>query len=198
MTVHDLGPAARSMAQVAGAITDDQLSDPSPCPDWPVGAVLDHVMGLSLAFAGAAEKVPDQGGPTADAARLPADWRATLPRRLARLAEAWTDPAAWEGMTTAGGVTMPADVMGVVALNELVMHGWDLARATGQEFAVEPADAAACLTFTEQFSGPGQDEARAGLFGPELPAPKDAPAFHRLLAGAGRDRGWQPPQGVSK
>ena len=53
--------------------------------------------------------------------------------RLDQLAEAWADPAAWEGLTEAGGLTMPAEVAGTVALDEVVLHGWDLARATGQD-----------------------------------------------------------------
>lgn len=61
-----------------------------------------------------------------------------MPRQLTDLVEAWRDPAAWAGMTEAGGVRMPAEEMGVVALDELVLHGWDLARATGQPFRCEP------------------------------------------------------------
>ena len=48
------------------------------------------------------------------------------------MAEAWQDPAAWEGMTAAGGVDLRGEVAGVVALDELVIHGWDLAKAIGR------------------------------------------------------------------
>jgi hypothetical protein len=53
---------------------------------------------------------------------LDPEWCTQLPRRIVELAEAWRDPAAWEGTAEAGGVTMPAEVMGVVALDELVLH----------------------------------------------------------------------------
>ena len=58
--------------------------------------------------------------------------------RWMQLRPAWRVPAAWEGMTQAGGATLPAPIAGQVALNELVVHGWDLARATGQSF--DPAE----------------------------------------------------------
>ena len=73
-----------------------------------------HIGGLSLAFAAAAGKEfgPLTDTPPADDAPLDADWRSAYPQRLAALAAAWKDPAAWEGMTRAGGVELPAEVMG--------------------------------------------------------------------------------------
>jgi uncharacterized protein (TIGR03086 family) len=67
---------------------------------------------------------------------------------VVELAAAWRDPAAGEGMTEAGGLRMPADVMGAVALDQLVLHGWDLAGATSQSFTCDPASTAAVLAFT--------------------------------------------------
>jgi len=45
------------------------------------------------------------------------------------LAGAWQEPDAWTGMTVAGPVEMPGEIAGLVALNELVIHGWDVARS---------------------------------------------------------------------
>ncbi|HKT04536.1 MAG TPA: TIGR03086 family metal-binding protein, partial [Rugosimonospora sp.] len=122
--------------------------------------------------------------------------RTVLPGRLRELAEAWRAPAAWEGMADAGGVTMPAEVMGVVALDEVVLHGWDLARGTGQKYGCDPASAAAVLEFTRNAARPDNAPLRAGLFGPVVAVPEDAPAFERALGYAGRDPAWQaPPRG---
>jgi uncharacterized protein (TIGR03086 family) len=96
-------------------------------------------------------------------------------------------------MTEAGGVRMPAEVMGAVALDELVLHGWDLARATGQPFTCEPASTAAVLSFTEASAQPEQAASREGLFGPVVDLPEDAPPFDRALGFAGRDPAWTPP-----
>jgi uncharacterized protein (TIGR03086 family) len=166
-------------------------------PGYPVAALLDHFMGLSMAFTWSARKTSrpegaDESGPgQATAEHLDPGWRTLLPQRLAALAAAWRDPAAWEGMAQAGGLTMPAEVAGVVALDELVLHGWDLARATRQPFTCDPASAAAVLAFT---SASAEEEAsREGLFGPVVKIPDDAPPFDRALGFAGRDPGWSPP-----
>lgn len=202
MQMLDLDPAAREVAGLLDGVSDDQLGDPTPCADTPVAALLDHLMGLSLAFTWAARKTPPpEGGATAPglgpaaAEHLDPRWRDQLPRRLTDLVAAWCDPAAWEGMTQAGGVTLPAEVMGVVALDELVLHGWDLARATGQAFACDPASTEAVLAFTRESAQPEQASNREGLFGPVVDVPEDAPAFDRALGFAGRDPGWTPPPG---
>ena len=98
----------------------------------------------SLAFAAAAGKEfgPLTDTPPADDAPLDADWRSAYPQHLAALADAWKDPAAWEGMTRAGGVELPAEVMGNVALAEVVIHGWDVARAIGAPYDERSGDIA--------------------------------------------------------
>ena len=101
---------------------------------------------------------------------------------------AWREPSAWEGLTEVAGVRMPAPQMAVVALDELVLHGWDLARSTGQSFTCTPANTAAVLEFTHASAQP--DRARDGLFGPVVDVPADAPAFDRALGFAGRDPAW--------
>ena len=101
---------------------------------------------------------------------------------------AWYASSAWEGMTRAGGVDLPGEVAGVVALSEVTLHGWDLARATGQDYACDEATAAVLTTFVEGFDPAGTP----GLFGPALEPPPDADIFDRVLARAGRDPGWTP------
>ena len=193
----DLQPAAGEVARLLDGLPDDALDRPTPS-DIPVAQLLDHLLGLTLAFTMAARKETPEGGsqpPTSSAADLDPAWRDELPRRLDELAAAWKDPAAWDGLTEAGGVTMPAEAMGVVALDELVMHGWDLARATGQDFHCDDASAAAVLEFTAQSAGPEFAAQREGLFGPVVPVAEDAPPLHRALGFAGRDPGWTPPAG---
>ncbi|MGP4100060.1 TIGR03086 family metal-binding protein [Nonomuraea sp. KM90] len=196
MSKIDLESAAREVVRLLDGVTDDRLGDPTPCAGTPVAGLLDHIMGLSLAFTWAARKTtPSEAGSgqgAAGAAQLDPEWRTLLPKRLDELVESWRDPKAWEGMTEAGGVTMPAAQIAVVALDELVLHGWDLARATGQPFTCSPADTAAVLEFTTAAAAPEQAAGREGLFGPVVEVPEDAPPFDRALGLAGRDPGWTP------
>jgi len=197
-TILDLGPAADQVKALVAGVTDDQLPAQTPCEGTSVATILDHFMGLTRAFHDAATKTPPpqgavQPGPgTASDANLDPEWRQRLPEQLDALAVAWKDPAAWEGMAEAGGVTMPAAVMGLVALDELVLHGWDLARGTGQSFACDPASTQAVFEFTSQAAEPEQAASREGLFGPVVDVPAEAPLFDRALGLSGRDPAWSP------
>ena len=186
----DLGLAARRMATLVAGVRDDQLQDPTPCERYSVGDLLDHVGGAALAFAAAARKEPLEGAPSGDVANLPSDWRSRIPADLQVLADAWRAPEAWRGMTRAGGVDLPGEVAAVVALDELVIHGWDLARATGQPSGYDGPGLDAVHGMVQQFRGAGVE----GLFGPPVPVPDDAPLLDRILGLAGRNPAWGPPR----
>ena len=109
------------------------------------------------------------------------------PQRLADLARAWQEPAAWEGMTRAGGVDFPGEVGGLIALAEVVLHGWDVARAIGVPYDADAATTQACLEYLGQFDPAGTE----GMFGPAVSLPDDASAFDRIVAMSGRDPAWR-------
>jgi len=199
----DFRPACTALAAVVTGIRDDQLAGPTPCPAYTVADLLDHVDGLALAFTAAAAKQPLPGGgaaPAADGSRLGDDWRRRIVGRLDALAAAWQDPAAYDGLTQAGPVELPAEVAALVALDEVVVHAWDLARATGQEYDVDPPAVEACLAFAASFEppadgpadGPGDGPGDGGLFGPPVPVAADAPVLERLAGATGRDPRWVP------
>lgn len=187
MTVpYDLAPAAVEIGRLADGVTERQFDDPTPCPGWPVAVVLDHLIGLTDAFTDGARKTPrhDTPEPTAD---LPAGWRDLLRTRLEALVEAWRDPASWAGEATVGGVTLPAELTAAVVADELVVHGWDLARGTGQPYRPDPVLVRAALAFAERFA-----DLEGGPFGPSVAVTADAPPFDRLLGATGRNRNWTP------
>ena len=112
-------------------------------------------------------------------------WRGALPKLLDELAEAWGTPGAWTGMTRAGGVDLPGEVAGLVAMDELVVHGWDLAPATGQPYEPDAASLEAAHGF---LLAAAQDPTRGGgIFGPVVPVPDDAPRLDRVIGLSGRD-----------
>lgn len=188
-----LEPATTAVADVIGRVRDDQLADPTPCTGSTVGDLLDHVDGFCAAFTAAARKAPppQSGRSSADAANLGADWRDALPRKLAELAAAWSEPDAWSGTTHAGGLEMPAATTGLVALDEVIVHGWDIAAATGQRIAFPDDLVQAAAGWVEETVAAHPLGSR-GLFGPPVDIPNDAPPLDRLLGRTGRDPSWQP------
>lgn len=186
----DFDPPVRQLRALLLGIDDDELTAPTPCPDWTVAALIDHLMGLSVAFTQAARKRPDTPAPVPAAHHLTHHWRSRLPVLLEELVTAWRDPAAWTGTAQAGGVTMPATALGTVAMNELVMHSWDLARATGQEYATDPRILEVLIEFLSQ----GPAEGSPGTFGPVLAVPSEPTLLDQALSLAGRRSDWRPPR----
>jgi uncharacterized protein (TIGR03086 family) len=159
-----------------------------------VGELLDHVQTLAQAFAKAAAKVDDEmtsgPPPPPDAARLGDDWRERIPNLLDALASAWNDPAAWTGNSKVGGLEMPGEAIGVVALDEVVLHSWDLAVSTGQAYEPPAELLPALVPFLQHVAEPEMAPAREGLFGPVIAVPEDAPLFDHILGLAGRNPNW--------
>ncbi|WP_250009453.1 TIGR03086 family metal-binding protein [Actinoplanes sp. M2I2] len=190
----DFDPPVRVLRALLLGVDDGELANPTPCPGWSVATILDHLMGLSVAFTQAAHKRADDpvtaSAPEPSALHLTRHWRSRLPVLLEDLANSWKDPAAWTGTSQAGGVTMPAAALGHVAMNELIMHSWDLARGTGQEYFVDPRMLEPLIEFLAQ----GPAEGTPGLFGPVLPIDDEATPLDQALALTGRDAKWRPPR----
>ena len=159
-----------------------------------MAGLLGHVGGFAKAFTAAASKDlgPMTSQPPGDTGGgLPPGWRDEMTRDLAALGEAWQSADAWTGMTQAGGVDLPGPVAGRVALDELVVHAWDLARSTGQAYECDEATLREVESTVRQFRN-GNDGAIPGLFGPVVAVPSDAPALDQLLGLTGRDPAWSP------
>jgi uncharacterized protein (TIGR03086 family) len=188
----DLNESTRRVALAVRGVSDDQLESPTPCEAMPVGLLLAHLHGLAIAFRDAARKIQ---GPTTrtppdpSTLELAANWRELIPARLEELAAAWDETGAWAGTTMAGGVTLPAEEAGLVALDEVVLHGWDLAVATGQDYDVDPGVLAALEAFCAAI--PDEPESRNGLFGPRVAVGEGATRFDHVLGLAGRDPRWR-------
>jgi len=189
----DIEPAAQRMADLVATTPDDQLLLATPCPEARVGDLIDHVGMFAERFLASARKdtgdrsVPPRP-PHLD--ELGPDWRERIPRDLLAMAVAWGEPAAWEGVTVAGVIEMPAEVVGLVVLDELVVHGWDIATATGRPFAPPIAEVDAAMSFVSTFEAPRD----GSLFGPVVPLADPQQPLDRLLALTGRDPGWRPPR----
>jgi uncharacterized protein (TIGR03086 family) len=182
----DFTPACERTANLLKNVTDEQLNGPTPCEKLRLRDLVGHVGRLASAFTAAARKDfgPLTDTPPVEGAPLDEDWRTAYPERLAELAKAWREPAAWEGMTRAGGVDFPGEVGGIVALTEVIIHGWDVAVATGQHYDIDPATLEAVFPHVAATAEQGPVE---GLFGPAVPIADDAPLLDRVIALSGRE-----------
>lgn len=183
--------AAGAMAAVVRNITADQLANKTPCTEYDVRALVNHILfwGPSEAGAGRKESVPQPAATESDVDLTAGDWRGDLLALLADISSAWAPASAWEGETTMGTPhTLPASVMGDMIMGELVVHGWDLAVATGQRLDL-PADTLAHLL--DAAGGMAAQGRELGMFGPEVTVAADAPALDRVLGLTGRDPAWK-------
>ncbi|MER7690378.1 TIGR03086 family metal-binding protein [Streptomyces sp. NPDC097610] len=182
-----LAAAAAPTVQIIRHITSDQLDATTPDSEWTVRQLLHHLLHWAPVLEGAARKEAVAADPAADLVRD--DWAVRLEAHIDRLVRAWGNQSAWEGTVPLGGHELPALVVGGVMLNEWVVHGWDLARATGQT-AEWPDDA---LEYLYHHLSKSVERGRAeGMFGAEVAVPTEASAMDRLLGLSGRDPQWTP------
>jgi len=169
----DLAPTTSRTSAVVAAVADDQLDAPTPMGQ-PVRVVIHHLLGLSTAFRDAAAKAT---GPTTstppgpEEGPLPDGWRTEVEDRLLELSNAWRSPDAWAGTTMAGGLELPSTVCGLIALDEVLLHGWDVARATGQPYRPTDPECEAVLPIVTPASDAPDGSGREGLFGPVVAVP---------------------------
>lgn len=163
------------------------LDAPTPCEDWDVRGLVAHLLGTTEAMrrVGAGEPL-DRDDPWGTGGHdVQEAWRDQLGDRLIAVADAWAAPEAWEGDAMDGAMAR-ADI-GDLAFLEVLLHGWDLARATGQEVEVDDALAELARELLDKHGETGRS---MGAFGPEVEVDDDASPLDRALGASGRDPGW--------
>lgn len=184
------------LAIVIGGIEPAKLPDPTPCTEFDVALLRDHVIGWLTTFSAG---FADSGGraPRASLDGYHASEDASAAAAVVRQASADLTAAVRGGAAERplwlGEAAMPGELALGMILWEYLMHGWDLARATGQPWAPPAEAVAASLEFapamlTEDYQGVGKP------FGPAVPVPDSASPLDRLLGLSGRDPAWRPPR----
>jgi uncharacterized protein (TIGR03086 family) len=184
--VIDVKPAGDRMIEVLDGVTDDQLSGPCPCTDYTVGDLVDHIDHFSRLFEALARHDPvglQGAGAGPSPVHLDPDWRAIVTGRVQVLAEAWDDPTAWQGENNMPGSELSNQTWGKITLTELVVHGWDIATATGQPFELPDVTLRACLDHVGAFLPNAPVPA---LWGPPVEVDRGATLVDRIVATAGR------------
>jgi uncharacterized protein (TIGR03086 family) len=184
-----LAAVLADLARVVGGITPEQLHDPTPCTELDVGQLRNHVLGWLSTFA-AGFTDPNGQAPRADinGYQAPAD-AATEVHTAADLLDRAIRSGAAERPLRLGDSAMPGELALGMILWEYQVHGWDLARATGQPWSPPAAAAAESLTFapamlTDDYQGEGK------AFGRPVDVLDDDPPLDRLLGLSGRDPRW--------
>lgn len=158
----------------------------TPCPDWDVRALLNHVLGtLALGRALLADAPPTVSMGPGELPEVDLVGDDALKAYRAGV-EALLDAAAGDALERSHQTPlgdMPGAVLGGFTTLDILVHGWDLATATGQDATLEPDLAEQVLAFAHQAI---TDETRAPRIGPEVGIAADATPTARLVAYLGR------------
>jgi uncharacterized protein (TIGR03086 family) len=178
----------RAMAQtesIVAAVDPGQLGEPTPCPEYDVRALLSHIVGGlvrvaivgeggdALARPARADDVPDDG------------WLAAYRAASARASAAWADDAKLDALVEVPWGTIPGRFALAGYVQEILTHGWDLAKATGQPTERDPELASWALAGARRVLPPDARGADVP-FGPVVQVAADAGVYAQLAAWLGR------------
>lgn len=174
------------MIDVLADITDEQFARPTPCTKYTVADVIDHVDFGAVQFTalgryGDGEQSGTDAGPAATQ-RGPG-WQDFVTEHVRALGKAWGSPEAWQGSTTLAGIELSNELWGTIALTEVVVHGWDLARATDQTVQLPEETLQACFDHVSDFvpKAPFPE-----LWAPPVDVGPDHTLLDRIVAITGR------------
>ena len=186
-TVALFSKASRATAEIAANVTESQLSGATPCSEYNVKDLSNHIAGFYGMTAMAARKQPIAGEPGADI--VGSDPAGVIPGVIEGAVAAWREPGSTEGKTQFGPGEYDAAFAATITLFETVMHGWDLAKGTGQELQVSDEVGEAVFGIAQQICN---DDSRGGghRFGAEIKVADGASAFEKALGLSGRDPNW--------
>lgn len=162
---------------VIARVRADQYDDKTPCAEWSVRDLLDHMVGVVAGLGSAA------AGNDPSPFELSDDPAAQFQTAAAAAMQAWRQPGVLDAIIDAGPGTMPGRVLAGINLLDTATHSWDLATATGQPASLPDDVAAAAMDASRATISP---EIRPGRFAPEVDAPTSASATDTLAAFLGR------------
>ena len=178
----DLDRALAATGAVVAGIGAAQWSAPTPCTELDVRAVVNHLVSGNLLFAALVRGEP---WPARGADHLGGDPLTAFQQAAVQLQAAFAAPGVLELIYTAPFGTGPGAALLHVRIVEALVHGWDLARATGQQaaFPDDVAERALAAAKQQLISRP---EGTGAPFGAEVPVAEDAPAIDRLAGFLGQ------------
>jgi uncharacterized protein (TIGR03086 family) len=161
---------------IAG-VRPEQRENRTPCEEWDVRALLDHMVGVVAGMGTAA------AGEAPAPFALGEDPAAQFDEAAASALRAWRTPGVLDRVVEAGPGPMPGRVLASINLLDTATHTWDLAVATGQPAELPGPVAAAAMEASRTIV---TEELRPGRFAPEQAPPEGASPTQRLAAFLGR------------
>jgi uncharacterized protein (TIGR03086 family) len=177
--------AVPAVCGLVAGVGDEQLPLATPCAEFQVRDLMNHLFQVVRNAQLVAERKEVDWTVTTQA--LTGDWREQFAGDARDTVAAWSDPAVLDGVSP--GMGLPQRTLGLMMVVDVVVHGWDLALATGQPYQVDELLLPATAEFLDTMGDMGR---RMGAFGPAVPVGAEVGRFGQLLALTGRDPGWQP------
>jgi uncharacterized protein (TIGR03086 family) len=195
-TIQETGPAlmaaaaaetARAVAGAADSGTGNNQA--TPCADWDLRTLLNHTI-LWTSYSAERRAYGESVAKDLMSKDFTAEpgYAQAYQAQIAKAVQAWSDPEAWTRELSVMGSTTPAADVAAMLIMEMVLHGWDVARATGQDYRCDETLARAVLTTVE---AQGDMFRQYQGFAAVVQVPDDATTFDRVLALSGRDPNWK-------
>jgi uncharacterized protein (TIGR03086 family) len=182
MTTEVLEQAIAATRGVLVNVSRDQLDDATPCASWKVSDLINHIVGGQYFFAGGVLGELPSGETDWSAG----DFVADFDEGARRCVEAFNGDGAMDRMLTLPFGQMPGSAFIGLASTDTFTHGWDLAKATGQDTDLAPQLATGLLAGARVAIQPAFRSADGAVFGLEQTAPEGASNADQLAAFLGR------------
>jgi uncharacterized protein (TIGR03086 family) len=190
----EMASAAAQAARVVNGVPagPGQLQAATPCGDWDLRTLLNHTI-LWTSYSAERRAHGESAAEDLMSKDFTADpgFRKDYEAQLGKAVQAWSDPRTWEGELGVMGNSTPAADVAAMLIMETALHGWDIAKATGQEYA---CDDALAKTLLETVQAQAEMFRKYQGFADVVPIPASADAFDQALSLSGRDPSWKPEQ----
>ncbi|HSO97038.1 MAG TPA: TIGR03086 family metal-binding protein [Acidimicrobiia bacterium] len=183
MATEALEQAISSTRTVLTGVSKEQLGDPTPCAQWKVSDLINHIVGAQSFFEAGAKGEPPPSGETDFSS---GDFVAAFDEGSRRCVAAFQADGVMEKMLTLPFGQVPGSAFVGISATDTFTHGWDLAKATGQSTDLDPGLAAQLLGAARMAIQPSFRTPEGNPFGPEQTAPDGACTADQLAAFLGR------------
>jgi uncharacterized protein (TIGR03086 family) len=181
--------ACESTGTIVDTVHRDQLGDATPCTKWNIADLINHIIGAAEFFGDLGE----QGSSPEDAewpTYTDGDYATFFANQSRRLLAAFSEPGVMDRLMELPTGPSPGSLVIQVATGEIFVHGWDLAKAAGQELPSDRGVAEALWASEWPALSAAVRNEHPSVFAPEVPVADERPVIDRLVAFLGRNPDW--------